>query len=95
RWMNEIPDITFDEGWRIRVIPPFAGAVARFRVNEHTSVYLDCYDDLGCVGQPYWEVHPVDGDVGRALMNEVDELLDLIRQSVSECETHHTPSVEA
>lgn len=84
QWCHQIPFIPFDAGWQVKVIPPFGGAMARFKVEFNgyiTSVYLDCADSLGCVGVPYWEVYPVDGDTGRCLMHEVDELLDLIRKS--------------
>lgn len=82
KWMKRIPCIPVKEGWSIKPLPPFGGAVARFRVElpsgESKSIYLDCYDRLGCVGEPYWEVFPVGGDVGRCLMDEVDQLVNLI-----------------
>lgn len=84
-WSRNIPAISFDAGWAVKVIPPFAGAMARFIVEKDgktASVYLDCYDSLGYVGKPYWEVYPVDGDTGRCLMNETDELLALIRRAI-------------
>lgn len=82
KWMKRIPAIPAKDGWKIKPLPPFGGAVARFRVElpsgESKSVYLDCYDNLGCVGEPYWEVYPVGDDVSRCLIDEVDQLVNLI-----------------
>ena len=33
---------------------------------------------------PYWEVYPVDGDNRRCSINDVDELVKLIEQSLQE-----------
>ena len=84
-WAGKVPAITFDAGWSVKVIPPFAGAMARFIVEANgrqASVYLDCYDSLGYMNAPYWEVYPVDGDTGRCLIDDTDELLTLIRRSI-------------
>ena len=85
-WVAKIPAIQFDPGWQVQVIPPFSGALARFRVtvgDKTASVYLDGYEELGCFGEPYWEVYPVGDDVGRCAMADTDELLGLIRQSIA------------
>lgn len=82
KWVKRIPFFEPKAGWKIAVIPPFGGAVARFRVElpdgRSKSVYLDCYDELGCYGEPYWEVYPVGDDVGRCPMDEVELLIQLI-----------------
>lgn len=75
---DEIPSINFHEEWDVTIIPPFAGAIVRFRINNRVSVYLDCYDRLGYYGSPYWEVHPVDDDVARCDMKDVGTLMSLI-----------------
>lgn len=85
-WIEKIPAIQFDDGWKVQVIPPFSGALARFRVtvgDKTASVYLDGYEVIGCFGEPYWEVYPVDDDVGRCAMADTDELLSLIRRSIA------------
>lgn len=80
--IDTIPFIKFPTDWQVQVIPPFGGAMARFRVKlpsgVEKSVYLDFYDRLGYMRQPYWEVYPAKGDCGRALLNETDLLLELI-----------------
>lgn len=80
--IEKIPFIRFPADWQVQVIPPYGGAMARFRVKlpsgEDKSVYLDFYDRLGYMQQPYWEVYPYQGDVGRALLNETDLLLEMI-----------------
>lgn len=83
-----IPFIKFPSDWAIQMIGPFSGAQARFRVRlpngEEKSVYLDMDGSLGYFcdddGEPapYWEVYPVDGDTGRADLNDTDELIRLI-----------------
>lgn len=91
RWCEEIPFIQFPSGWNVKVIPPFAGAVARFRVRDErtpkddfSSVYLDCYDRLGWVKEPYWEVYPhYDcGGIRRCQMNDTKGLLEMIKESL-------------
>ena len=86
-WIANIPTLTFDPDWQIRIIPPVSGALVRFQVTKGkawVSVYLDVFDALGFVGTPYWEVYPVNDDTARCLMNETDELLDFIRQSLEQ-----------
>ena len=49
KWIDMIPYVAFPREWHLAIIPPFAGAVARFRVrtdkmphDRFVSVYLDC-----------------------------------------------------
>jgi len=87
KWMGRIPAIEFPAGWQVKVIPPFGGAMARFRVlagGKDISVYLDVFDRLGCVGAPYWEVYPYQGDVGRVPMDDVSGLIAMIQETVDE-----------
>lgn len=91
-WYKKIPAIQFPAHWKIQVIPPFCGAMIRFRVSTDKikrgdiSVYLDCYDILGFFGEPYWEVYPHKGDTFRCAMNEIDELLKGIAEALAESE---------
>lgn len=83
KWMQEIPYIKFPEHWKVKITPPYAGAVIRFRVivdekNEDVSIYLDCYDRLGYFGEPYWEVYPYKNDVGRCAMSDIATLIEMI-----------------
>ena len=34
-WSGKVPAIKFDAGWCVKVIPPFAGAMARFLVEAN------------------------------------------------------------
>jgi hypothetical protein len=43
--------------------------------------------------EPYWEIHPLGGDVGRFLLNETDELLAGIAESIRE-QTRPTPEAK-
>lgn len=82
-WGLNIPNLKFDSEWEVRIIPPFGGALARFNVikdDKWVSIYLDGYDELGYVGEPYWEIYPNQhGDCSRHLMNDTEELMAEIR----------------
>lgn len=85
KWMTEIPVLSFPSNWKVKIIPPFHGAIVRFLVfdqeeKQRVSVYLDCYDRLGYFGEPYWEIHPYDNDVYRIKMQDADELLKRIQE---------------
>ena len=86
KWRLGIPFLKFPENYEIKVIPPFAGAVVRFKVrfnDREISVYLDCYDMLGFVNEPYWEIYPsTNGDVARFVMNDVKGLIDEIKNTL-------------
>jgi len=92
KWRNEIPYIQWPESWAVKAIPPFSTGIIRYNItkpntNIFVSVYLDCYDQAGCVGEPYWEIYPVDGDCERVLFSEpVAELLSVIAKSIKEQE---------
>lgn len=82
---NMVPFIKLPPEWKIAVIPPFGGAMARFLVKLPSgtvkSVYLDFYNALGIHGDPptpYWEVHPYRGDFGRCDMIDTRKLLRMI-----------------
>lgn len=83
RWLDKIPYLHFKEDWNVKVIPPFGGAMARFGITKgdnRVSVYLDCYDNLGVVGEPYWEIYSFEGDPYRVLMYDTDELMKIIAE---------------
>ena len=85
KWMKEIPFLNFPADWQVQITPPFAGAVVRFRIKSkeaEISVYLDCYDRLGCVGKPYWEICPHDGDTYRCYLNETEDLIKNIQYAI-------------
>lgn len=87
-WSNIIPEVHFKEDWNVKIIPPFGGALIRFRViknDNEVSIYLDVDDSLGFVGKPYWELYPIscssvscDTDTHRFFINDVDGLIDSI-----------------
>jgi hypothetical protein len=83
-WRGQIPALKFPADWAITITPPFGCAMVRFRVNDGISVYLDCHDALGIMGEPYWEVYPVDGDTARFLMHNTDGLLKAITRAVAQ-----------
>ena len=84
KWFDKIPSINFKQNWNVKILPPTGGVIVRFRVirkedNSEVSVYLDCYDMLKHVGQPYWEVFSIKtGECLICFMNEADELINII-----------------
>jgi hypothetical protein len=87
KWASEIPTLNFPEEFNVKIIPPSTGAIVRFAVtfeNAHVSVYLDCYENLGYFGEPYWEIYPFkDGDVERYAMNNTEDLMNGIKESIN------------
>lgn len=74
---RDTPAFVTPEGMEVRALSPFGGAVWRALLNGY-SVYLDCYDRLGLVGQPYYEVLGPTGDPDRFLAKDVQSMVDLI-----------------
>jgi hypothetical protein len=89
-WTNAIPFLSFPTVWRVQVIPPFGGAMVRFRVTRATnpvnavSIYLDVYNTLGSYDGPYWEVCPYKGNVGRCSMHDTEKLIEMIKVGLRE-----------
>ena len=83
KWREEIPSLQFDPDWYVKIIPPFGGTVVRFAIESESgksvSVYLDCYDNLGLMGKPYWEVYDGNEPV-RFYMEETIKLMDYIKE---------------
>lgn len=76
KWGNEAPWLQFPPELEVKIVPPFGGAMARFRARfvggeREVSVYWDCHDALGYMEKPYWEIHPVKSR-GLGLMDEAD-----------------------
>ena len=94
RWCEEIPELQFPSSWKVKIIPPFGGAIVRFRINDKISVYLDCYDALGFMGEPYWEIYPYCDDIWRCPMNNTDDLIAHIDEALEENMTDYERGVE-
>ena len=63
-WIDKIQPFELRQGYTIKVIPPFAGAVIRFHIghissDRTVSIYFDGFDNLGVVGYPYYEAYEV------------------------------------
>ena len=94
-WCDKIPNLKFDKDWEVRIIPPFAGALARFIVfkgNKRVSVYFDGFSKLRFVINennepiPYYETYPSpdSDDVKRYYINETEEMLNDIRKVLND-----------
>jgi hypothetical protein len=85
-WMNRMPPMPFQADWDVRAIPPFGGAMVRYKIAKGkatVSVYMDAYDELGSMGEPYWEIYPSkDGETDRFLLAETEELIAAIGASL-------------
>lgn len=92
--INRIPFLTFRSDWQVRVIPPFGDAVIRFQVilpsGALKSVYMDSRHSLGIWGDmnnpqpdPYWEVYPYQGDVGRCHLADTIMLMEMIQDETN------------
>jgi len=86
-WERKIPYIRFPTKWRIKIVPPFVGAMVRFKASSYNtgkdvSVYLDCHDVLGCMKTPYWEIYPIDGDTARCEMEDTKRLIEIISDEI-------------
>lgn len=94
-WKGEIvriPWLHFRGDWQVRIIPPFADAVIRFQVilpsGTLKSVFMDSRHSLGIWGnlstpEPYWEVYPYRGDVGRCALDDTIMLMEMIQDETS------------
>lgn len=88
KWVLLIPYLQFGDGYKIKIVPPFGGAVIRFIVKKgkkQVSVYLDCYQSLGYYGSsgndPYWEIYPgLLGDCERFAMENSKGLIRRIKR---------------
>ena len=87
-WVDKVPPIRFPRTWDICILPPFAGALCRFQVNGHVSVFLDGDNSLGHWldedrnPAAYWEIYPLDGDIMRYDLNDTRGLLAGIKKSL-------------
>lgn len=91
KWLTKIPSIKLPTHLSFVPSPNFSGSVARFRVQadfkkNDLSVYLDCYDNLGCFGEPYWELYPYKEDVFRCAMNDTTSLVNAIVEAAKDLE---------
>lgn len=93
KWVKLIPSLNFPKKWNVTIIPPFCGAMVRFKIqtpkmnkNDLVSVYLDVDCSLGCWSGPYWEVYPLDGDVIRCDMSDTEQLMKNISKAIKQLE---------
>lgn len=81
-----VPAIKRPHNLDVAAVPPFGGALVRYRVTKgraQVSIYFDGHDALGCVGKPYWEIHPgAEDETERFLMHETDELVSAVKTAI-------------
>lgn len=83
-WAHKIPYLQFPDLWLVKAVPPFTGALVRYfitskkladnNIKKFVSVYLDCFQSLGCA-KDYWEIYPYDDDVCRYDIYDTEGLL--------------------
>lgn len=94
--VSQVPYIAFPYSWKVAIVPPFAGAVARFLIRREAinekgektfasvSVYLDWHSQLGSVQEPYYELYPAkNGDTDRFLLNDTDAMIEAIEAALT------------
>lgn len=91
KWVKELPFLDFPSHWLVKIVPPFVGAVIRFKVkhrdrdSEEISIYFDGYNNLGYMDGPYWEIYPVKDEViARFMLGEEKAMLQAIEEALSE-----------
>lgn len=91
-YIDKMPFLNFPPKWEVSIIPPFAGAMVRFRARlkghgktgPWVSVYFDAHENLGYCGGPHWEIYPnKDGESERFLLGEEKQMLEAIGISLS------------
>lgn len=91
KWLHKLPFLSFPPHWKVKIAPPFAGAVIRFFVkteklsdDKAVSIYFDGYNQLGFSSceNGYWEAYPIDGDTHRVHFGEEEELLKVIDEQL-------------
>ena len=95
--MHDLPYLKFPANYHVKVLPAFAGAVARFWVRKDStpgegrvSVYFDAYCNLGACSGTYWEVYPCgDGETARFLLGEEKEMLEEVEKALVSLEKNH------
>ncbi|MDR6664011.1 hypothetical protein [Rhizobium sp. 1399] len=89
RWQeiaSSMPYVPVRGDWKVRILPPTMGAIARFHVmrgEAHVSVYYDEYCRLGGRDDGYWEISPdIDGNNARFGRDDANELGAAIEMSL-------------
>lgn len=82
----DMPFIDLRQGYQIRILPPFGGAMYRFCILHTTSgkeysIYFDAHEALGIYGKPYCEVYPIGDDTYRS-----DNIYDILREIYCDAE---------
>ena len=83
----DVPYLSFRSDWRVKIIPPCGGAMARFVVEKNgktVSVYYDVYNRLGYYGEPYFEAYPINGEAARYSRSKVDDMINDIEKELNQ-----------
>lgn len=86
KFIPELPEIR--PGYTLKLLPPGRGAVLRFFIRKvdsekYVSVFLDMFDRLGFMQEPYWEIYPYKDEITkRFLLNEMENLFDAIYEEL-------------
>lgn len=77
-WCKIIKPLNFHPNINVTIIPPFFGALTRFKCSyngKSVSVYFDGYSRLGAMYVPYYEAYPIDNGNPRYLLGQEDLLM--------------------
>jgi len=82
---DQINFLEIPETLLIKAIPAFGGVVIRYLFTDkatkskNVSVYFDCEDKAGCVGEPYYEIY-LGNEPERFLVGEEKEMITAIEK---------------
>lgn len=82
---EQINFLEIPETLLVKAIPAFGGVVIRYLFTDkatkskNVSVYFDCEDQAGCVGQPYYEIYSGD-EPERFLVGQEKEMIAAIEK---------------
>jgi hypothetical protein len=77
-WIDKIQPFELRQGYIIKVIPPFGGALTRFLIGHTSSdrtvsIYFDGFGNLGAMDYPYYEAYEIAGETYRSA--DINEIL--------------------
>lgn len=86
---DQINFLEIPENLLVKAIPAFGGAVIRYLFTDkltkskNVSVYFDCEDRLGYMGQPYYEIY-LCNEPERFLVGQEKEMIEAVERLLKE-----------
>jgi len=87
----KIPELNFDSSWCVRILPPHTGKFIKFMVckgDKYCIVSLDVSNNLDWQKKAYWWVLSYTYDECEIAMENVEELMNIIKSIVDGGDEH-------